>query len=72
MIDVSNLSYRSLRPCRSVAKKQVGKASPFCRFATILSVLGAGGHLFKSDRPAPIFAYCTFKDHVKGLIVDWP
>ena len=29
MIDVSSLSYRSVLPCRSVAKKQVGKLYSF-------------------------------------------
>lgn len=29
MIDASSLSYRSIFPCRSVAKKQVGKTNPF-------------------------------------------
>ena len=29
MIDVSRLPYRSVLPCRSVAKKQLGKSHPF-------------------------------------------
>jgi hypothetical protein len=34
MIDASSLSYRSVCPCRLVAKKQIGKTNPFCCLST--------------------------------------
>ena len=60
MIDAKSLSYRSVCPCRSVAKKQVGKTNPFrCFCSQFYSPINSHGKADVKRRVQPRLASRT-------------